>query len=161
MPSTNPPGILTPAEFKQAIYDACCTTIQQRIDAANAAVKAAREATASEGKSTAGDKHETGRAMAQLEQEKFLKQLGEANKLMAALHRIDASKKHEVAALGSLLETNRGWFFLSVAVGKLSVDGKQVFGLSPASPIGKALHGKAAGDAITFNGQVTELVAVY
>ena len=155
------PTDLTPAEFKQAVYDACRATIQQRIDAANAAVQAAREATASEGKSTAGDKHETGRAMAQLEQEKFLKQLSEANKIMAALLRIDPAKKYNVAAIGSLLETSRGWFFLSAGVGKVEIEGKMVFGLSSASPIGKALHGKRAGEAITFNGQRTEIVAVY
>lgn len=151
---------MTPLEFKQAVYAACTQAVQDRIDAASKAVKAAREATASEGKSTAGDKHETGRAMAQLEQEKFLKQLSEANKLMAVLLRIDPGTTYNQASIGSLVETNNGWFFLAVAVGKVIVDGKTVFGLSTASPIGKLLHQKQPGDAVAFNGRNFELKSV-
>jgi len=53
-----------------------------------AAMDAVQQSANSETKSTAGDKHETARAMAQLEVEMLSKQLEEVNKSIALLKRI-------------------------------------------------------------------------
>lgn len=137
---------------KSIVYRACKALVQQRIDAANTAIAAAREATANESKSTAGDKHETGRAMAQLEQEKHGQMLAQGNKLMQVLHRIDGEAAHKTVQLGSLVQTDKGWFFLAVAVGRFEVNETAIFGLSPASPVGKLLMGLSQGEHYTFNG---------
>jgi hypothetical protein len=54
--------------------------VHQRIASAEEAIRMAQESANQEGKSSAGDKYETGRAMAQLEIEKASGQLAEANK---------------------------------------------------------------------------------
>jgi transcription elongation GreA/GreB family factor len=120
----------------------------------------ALESTAGETKSTAGDKHETARAMAQLEQEKIGSQLNELNKLSDVLHRIDPEKELSSVQLGSLVTTNNGNYYFSIALGQLTIDGQQIFCLSPGSPLGKMLLGKKKGDSVCWQGNDLKLLNV-
>ena len=104
-----------------------------------------------ETKSSAGDKYETGRAMMHLEKEKLASQRAEALRQKKVLDQINLSPSPAVA-LGSLVQTNRGWFFVAVGLGKMSLEQEECFAISPAAPIGQALMGKVAGEACTFNG---------
>lgn len=52
--------------IKEHLYDHCLEYVNSNIETARKAIAAAQEAMESENKSTAGDKHETGRAMKQL-----------------------------------------------------------------------------------------------
>ena len=63
----------------------------------------AQEAANDDTKSTAGDKHETGRAMMHLEREKGEMQLIEAEKLKSFLDRVDISKTYQTVQTGSLV----------------------------------------------------------
>ncbi len=120
----------------------------------------AQESANEEGKSSAGDKHETGRAMAQLESEKAAKQLQEAMDLLAILKRIDPEAVHQSAGLGSLVTTDQGNFYLSVAVGKVEVEGFNCFAISVNSPIGAKLLGLKVDGTTEFNGKVYKVLAV-
>jgi len=67
---------------------------------------ALQESLLSQTKSSAGDKHETGRAMAQLEQEKLSRQLTETRKSLEGFKQIDPKKEFTQVAYGSLVITN-------------------------------------------------------
>ena len=114
-------------------------------------MEAAQEAANSESKSSAGDKYETGRAMAQLERDRNAQLLAEARKIEGDLARLVIDKTYETVQSGSVAVTSRGRFFISIGAGKLTLDGIDYFTVSPASPICMALAGKKAGDVITFN----------
>ena len=58
-----------------------------------------------EGKSSAGDKYETGRAMMQIEREKAANQLEEALKLKRIIDQLQPDVHHEIATLGSVVIT--------------------------------------------------------
>ena len=75
----------------------------------------------SDTKSSAGDKHETARAMVQLEQEKLNKQLGEFIQMKSTLNQINPTILHNQVGMGSLIHNTLGWFFLSVGLGQISV----------------------------------------
>ena len=62
---------------KADILVACKKVIESRIMHTQEAIDSARESANSEQKSTAGDKHDTARAIAQFEQEKLSKQLAD------------------------------------------------------------------------------------
>jgi len=98
-------------------------------------------------KSTAGDKHETGRAMAQLEQEKLGQQIGTTVQLRDQLGRVNAEQAHDHVAFGSLVETDLGIFFMSIGLGKVDMDGQPIFCLTMASPLGQKMNGKTIGDS--------------
>ena len=58
-----------------------------------------------EGKSSAGDKYETGRAMMQIERDKAANQLEEALKLKRILDQIQPEVQHERILIGSVVIT--------------------------------------------------------
>lgn len=119
------------------------------------------QATAGETKSSAGDKHETGRSMAQLEQEKIGRQLTEMNRLINLALKIDATTQHSFVTLGSLVHTSSGWYYLSVGIGKITVQDQSVFCMSSATPFGQQLMHKKTGDIIHWMGKETTILAVY
>jgi transcription elongation GreA/GreB family factor len=117
-------------------------------------------AAGNDAKSSAGDKHETGIAMAQLEQEKLTHQINELLKLQASLQKINPLLAHTKVGLGSLVETNNGWYYFSVGLGPIKIDGISLFALNPQAPIGALLLGKTIGDKVQFNGKTTEVLSI-
>lgn len=109
------------------------------------------EAANNETKSSAGDKHETSRAMMQLEQEKLGKQLKELEEQRSELEKIDISKPSVQIAKGTFIQSDKGFLFISIGLGKISVDGKTVFAISPQSPLGLKLLGKKENDVVEMN----------
>lgn len=149
-----------PTPSKATLYQKCLTFVEQRIAHAQDALDSATESANNESKSTVGDKHETARAMAQLEQEKATKQLHEANEMKMALSRFNAETNTQKVALGSLVVTDKITFYIAIAVGKVEVEGVTVLVISPASPIGQKLIGVSAGEKVEFNGQVYQVKEV-
>lgn len=147
-------------ETKVRLFALCQQHVQQRIDTARQAMEAAQEAANSESKSSAGDKYETGRAMAQLERDRNAHLLGEAQKTAGDLSRLNIGKTYETSQPGSLVVTNRGRFFISIGVGKFTLDGTDYFAVSPSSPLGMALAGRRAGDVATFNKTAYEVLEI-
>ena len=68
------------------------------------------------------------------------------------LSKIDPTVSTSKIINGSLIKTNKGYFFLSVALGKTIVDGITVIALSPHSPLGQKLIGLKANDTTEING---------
>jgi len=89
----------------------------------------------SETKSSAGDKHETGRAMLQLEMEKAGQQLAIVNQMQAQIAKINVDTSGTKSCLGSLIITNKFKYYLSISVGMVTIDSEDYFVVSPSSPI--------------------------
>jgi transcription elongation GreA/GreB family factor len=139
------------AELKEILYNNFLLIAQLRVTELEQIIKDAQSAANNETKSSAGDKHETGRAMAQLETEKLTNQLGEALKLSELLHKINPKEKHQIIGLGSLVKTNNGNFFISASLGKVEHDNETYFAISNASPIGQLLVKKKEKEAYSIN----------
>jgi transcription elongation GreA/GreB family factor len=112
----------------------------------------ATESANNETKSSAGDKHETARAMMQLEQEKLSYQLKDLQDQKSELEKIDITKPSAQIAKGTLIQSDKGFLFLSIGLGKISVDDKTVFAISPQSPLGVKLLGEKENDIVDMNG---------
>jgi hypothetical protein len=148
--------IRTPMSYKllrQQLLSQCQMVVDQRIASAEETIRMAQESANEEGKSSAGDKYETGRAMAQLEIEKAGGQLADAKKLKQALEQIPVDVSGSIVRPGSLVITSQGSYFISIAAGKLTVDGKTWFAISAGSPLGAILLGKREGDAVKMMGK--------
>jgi transcription elongation GreA/GreB family factor len=138
-------------DLKNTLYNYCLAYVQDRIQTASEAMRTAQESANSETKSSAGDKYETGRAMAQLERDRHAQLLAEAQRMLADLEKINPDITSSVAVPGSLVQTSRGTFLISISAGKLTVEGADYFAVSSASPIGALLLGKRVGDVVAFN----------
>ncbi len=145
---------------KPALHAACLAFVEQRIAAATAAMQAAQESANSETKSSAGDKYETGRAVAQEERNRNAAQLHQAQQLRAELSRIDPAAPCDTVRPGALVETSLGWFYVAIGAGRLPGDGPAVLAVSAAAPVAVALRGKRAGEEAAFNGQVVRVLGV-
>jgi len=104
-----------------------------------------------ESKSTAGDKHETALAMLQIEQENTRAKYKEAAEQKNQLERIDIHSSSAKIIKGSLIKTDKGYLFLSIALGKIIIDGVAVTSLSTLSPLGAKLLGLQVNDVVEIN----------
>jgi len=106
-----------------------------------------------ESKSSAGDKHETGRAMLQIDRENAGKQLMEIEQVQAVLKKIDVQTTSTYARLGSLVYTSQANYFLSISIGEVKIGKSAYFCVSLNSPIGQVISGKSKEDKFSFNGK--------
>ena len=137
--------------FKQKIYAHYLQVINDKVQLLQQVLADLKESGANETKSTAGDKHETALAMLQIEQANTRDQLEKIAAQKAVLEKIDPAITPEIIVTGSLIKTDRGYFFMSIAAGKAIVDGYTVIALSPESPLGTQLKGLKAGDSCQVN----------
>lgn len=120
----------------------------------------AQQAANEEGKSSAGDKYETGRAMAQIERDKAAQQLEEALKLKSIIDHINPDYKHQRVMQGSLVITNSKKIFIAIGIGKVDIEGGSYLVVAPTAPIGKALIGLEVNSHVTFNNEVIRIQEV-
>lgn len=145
---------------KNKILEACKFEIEARISNTQTAIKSAQESANSEQKSTAGDKHDTARSMAQFEQEKLSKQLAEQLKLRALVSKIPVREDSTIVQIGSLVKCTNGLFFLGIGLGKIKVEGEDVFCISVSSPLGKEIFNKSENEEFTVNGRTFSILSI-
>lgn len=150
----------TELEIKSVLYQKCIDFVEQRLKRVLNSIKEIQESLTSETKSSAGDKHETGRAMLQLERENAGRQLSEIEKLKESLSKIDIKSTSNTIGLGSLIITSQTNYFMAISSGKLQVGSKEYFAISPETPIGLLLLGKKAGDVIRFRDTLFKILIV-
>lgn len=140
------------SEFKLKVHKACEKVVLEKRKLLSQQLYSARLSANSETKSSAGDKHETGRALAQLEQENLAKQFSFLERLESDLSQLKADQISEKVEKGALVQTDKMTLFFGVALGELKVENKSVFAISTASPIGKIALDKTMGDSFIVNG---------
>lgn len=138
-------------QFKRKVYDHYVQLLDDKISAIEKILSDLKESGANETKSTAGDKHETALAMLQIEQANKRAQLQELYSQKAVMNKIDPAITAAQVVNGSLIKTNKGYFFISVALGKTVVDNSSIIALSSQSPLGKNLVGLKKGAVVSFN----------
>jgi len=140
--------------LKSELFKACMQYVNQRVDTVHQIIRSNQNALVSETKSSAGDKHETGRAMLQLEMEKAGQQLAAVDEMRVVLSKIKDMEHSKVIKLGSLVITDHANYFLAISAGQIKISNIMFYAVSPVSPIGKLLLGKTEGDDFNFNQKI-------
>jgi len=146
---------------KKKIHNVCIIKINEKIANLESNLISIQEAKNNETKSSVGDKYETGRAMMQMEEDKIKIQLNQAKSIKNTLQNIKPDTEKSKVALGSLIITNQGNYYVSVALGKIELDEKTYFCISTKAPILQKLIGKQKGDKISFNGNSISIQDIY
>lgn len=146
--------------LKQILFQKCMDYVTVRVTNATAAMEEAQGSANSETKSTAGDKHDTARAMMQLAAEQNAKHLAEAHKLHQTLQLIDPEHHFSTVQMGSIVMTSNANYFISISAGKLETENDVYYAISPSSPIAQVLLGLKKGDEAQFNGQVIKITGI-
>ena len=140
-------------EEKKEIFNKLFSSIVTKIAQVKESLAFAKESRDNDTKSSAGDKYETGREMMQIEINKSEDQLNKFRSLKNDLSKINLQRKFDSIEFGSLVETNMGVYFISIAHAKIQINNKEYYTISLASPIGKLFHQKKEGDAFELNGR--------
>ncbi|QIE59852.1 3-oxoacyl-ACP synthase [Rasiella rasia] len=151
---------MTDKELKATLLTHCENTVIARFTKIKQTIADIEESLFEESKSSAGDKHETGRAMLQIDRENAGKQLQEIENLHALVKRIDVKAASEYVRLGTLVYTTNGNYFISISIGQVTVGATQYFCVALQSPIGQLLSGKIKGDTFTFNDKAITIKSV-
>ncbi|MFZ1692218.1 MAG: 3-oxoacyl-ACP synthase [Flavobacteriales bacterium] len=138
---------------KRALIAHMNTVLLQRAQALKAELAATLEARNSDTKSSAGDKHEVGRAMVQQELDQLEAQLAKTQAMQQELARVPIDRAYEQVAFGSLITTDHGCYFIAIGLGAIEAAGETCYAISLASPIGQVLKDKRVGEVIDFNGK--------
>ncbi|MBU2926655.1 GreA/GreB family elongation factor [Winogradskyella psychrotolerans] len=136
--------------IKEELYNACLKFIDNRLLTVKSTISDIQNSLQSETKSSAGDKHETGRAMLQLEREKAGHQLSEIEKQKQLLQKVNTESNHSKVALGSVVITTQANYFIAISAGEYTIANSSYFAISAATPIAQLLLSKKIGDKVVF-----------
>ncbi|MEP2936508.1 MAG: 3-oxoacyl-ACP synthase [Gilvibacter sp.] len=139
----------------------CSQWAKQRQQAIQKKETHLKEALLGASKSSAGDKHNTERAMLQLEREQLGNQLAVLERDLEVIDRIDPETINDRIHLGSLVYAPNAIYFICVSAGVFNEDNSQVVAISSAAPIARAMIGMASGDSFTWQGKQYPILAVY
>ena len=137
--------------LKLTLHQKCIEIIDNQLNGIEQSIQEAQDAANNETKSSAGDKHEIGRAMAQLETEKLTSQLTSSLKLKETLSRINPKIINQQIGLGSFIKTNHGLFYLSIGLGKIIINQTEIIVISHISPLGKIFINKKEKESFSFH----------
>jgi hypothetical protein len=135
------------------VNSACIALLEEKIAGLQLQLDELKSGLSADSKSTSGDKHETSRAMAHIEQEHLAGQMAVLRTQLLAVHKLRSAAAGSSISAGSLVTTNHGLFYLCVAIGRLSVAGQEIMVLSAQSPLGQVFLGKGLHDTFTFGGR--------
>ncbi|PKA82977.1 hypothetical protein ATE92_1121 [Ulvibacter sp. MAR_2010_11] len=138
-------------ELKTALFEQCFQVVEKRHQKIKQTISDIEESLLEETSSSAGDKHETGRAMLQIDRENAGRQLLEVENLQALVKKIDIRATSDYARLGSLIYTNQGAYFIGISIGAVAIGKTTYMCVALHSPIGNQLSGKKKGDVFLFN----------
>lgn len=147
--------------IKAILYQFVSDQIDTKINLAHKVFDEANESVVSETKSSAGDKHETSRAMSQLEVEKAGKYLVETQRMKSILSLLEPEKEKSTCCLGALVETTQGNFYLSIAIGKTEIENTEYFCVGMNSPLAQALLNLKEGGSYVVAGKKFEVLKVW
>ncbi len=147
-------------EIKNLLKAECVRILEGRIEHASRAMMSAQESANSEGKSSAGDKYETSRAMGQQDRDMNARQLEQARKDLAFIQSLDVSKKNESIKVGSLVYCKEGVFFIAAGLGSVTLGIDIIHIVSPAAPLANLLLHKKAGEKISMNEKSFEILEI-
>ncbi|EPR72403.1 hypothetical protein ADIWIN_2573 [Winogradskyella psychrotolerans RS-3] len=146
--------------IKEELYKSCIKFIDDRLLTVTTTISDIQYSLESETKSSAGDKHETGRAMLQLEREKAGHQLAEIEKQKEILQNINTESKHQRVAFGSVVFTSKANYFIAISAGEISLKDFKIYAISVATPMAQLLLSKSVGDTVQFRDDVFTITKI-
>ena len=136
--------------------------VDKDLSEAKARMASLKESLGAESKSSAGDKHETGRAMIHLEQERVQDTVGRLEHMRGILMQCAAQVKviHRVSP-GALVETTGPWVLVGVPLGKVQLSDALVLCVGAEAPLAQQWHGAQPGDQVALGPQKLTIQAIH
>ena len=146
--------------MKEKLLEKVKELIESRMQTSYEAMEAAKNSANEEGKSSAGDKYETARAMGQLDREMNGRMYEQARQERLSLDKIDTETLFTKVAFGALVETTMGYFFISIGAGIIELNAIKFMVISQEAPIGQVIFGKSVKDPFEFRGKTHKILSI-
>ena len=148
--------------MKYKVFDALESHLQAAVKEGMSHLSSLQDALTSEAKSTAGDKHETGRAMIHQEMRQVNETLQRSQSALDELIRLRQVSTAPVrVAAGVLVETTGPWVLVGLPFGKLSLGESLVLGVSVEAPLAQEWRGAQVGDQVRLGPSTLKIVALH
>ncbi len=151
---------MSETEIKESLYNYCISYINTKHVTLSKSIQDTQLSLSSESKSTAGDKHDTGRAMMHLEVEKKSRQITELENLKRVMMQFSPSVLSTNIELGTLVLTNQGNYYIAISAGKAEIEGKTYFLVSMASPLAQAFKSNFGKGEFRFMNKTFSIQAI-
>jgi hypothetical protein len=125
---------------KEELVAIATRVLTERIQSLEASMVQVKEGRDADGKSSAGDKYETGREMARQEIDRLETRITESRKLQFLLGSMDKTS-------GNLIRYEGGYIAIGAPIGKLETPHGEVMMISKAAPLAKQLMRIKKGDS--------------
>ena len=136
--------------------------VDKDLEEAKARMASLKESLGAESKSSAGDKHETGRAMIHLEQERVQETVGRLEHMRGVLvQRAMQGKAIQRVSPGALVETTGPWVLVGVPLGKVQLPDALVLCVGVEAPLAQQWHGAQPGDQVVLGSQQLTIQAIH
>jgi hypothetical protein len=136
--------------------------VDKDLEEAKARMASLKESLDAESKSSAGDKHETGRAMIHLEQERVQETVGRLEHMHGVLvQRATQGKAIQRVSPGALVETTGPWVLVGVPLGKVQLPDALVLCVGVEAPLAQQWHGAQPGDQVVLGSQQLTIEAIH
>ena len=146
--------------LKKGLYTEVSRLLTEKIRVAETAMQAAQASANEETKSSAGDKYETGRAMAQNDRDMYARQFLQLKQEMKTVDLAFQAASSEFVSAGSLVGTSLGWIWIAVSIGHVKWMDTSAMVVSAASPIGQAIWHKKEGETFVFRNQTHQITTL-
>ena len=146
-------------ELKQRAHQQCLHWVKAKITDLEHIIGQMDQSGEVDTKSSMGDKYETSQAMMHLEKEKYQSQMAPVLSLQKVLYQINPQTSSQVIALGTFLDTDQGYIYLSIPAGVLTLEDMEFTAISPTSPLGQAFKEAELDQPFNFRGRSYRLQA--
>ena len=139
---------------RNTVVAAFRTALDHALVEARSAMEELSSSLGKETKSTAGDKHETGRAMVQREMEQAGERLARCEALCAMATQLDLDRARDEVGPGAIVVSGQARLLIGVGLGPFEVPGLGRFqAISADAPIAGVLSGATEGEVREFRSQ--------
>lgn len=139
---------------RSSVVTALTDAMEAGVVRARAEFEVLRSSLEGESKSTAGDKHETGRAMVQMEMEQAALRVARMEDMVRLWRGLEPSQPRLDVRSGAIVVTDRGAFVIGVPWGPFDGPGGLEWrAISADAPLAAAWHGRQAGESVPFRDQ--------
>lgn len=144
---------------KKELYLNCLDAVNEQIERYQKEMDLIKESMEANDVKTDYDEDNKGELLSDFE--KNASRLSDAREMKESLSRIDPDHYSEKIGFGSVVETSGNYYFISVPIGKISMeDGSSVYAISTEAPIYQEMEGKEEGDTFSFNNEEVKITAV-
>jgi len=145
--------------LKKKVFDACLKIQLERIEHIELAVDEAQKSANEYGQPK--DRYDSYRMQLLSKRDMFGQQLKTGLEQLETLNKIDLTITHNKVSFGAIVITNAQKIFVSIGIGKISVENDNYYSISPMVPFYQAMKDLKKGDDFVFRAKTFKIIDVY